>query len=84
MPIPNSVKNLSCNLQQISSALKDVLEDIANTEVNFVLLIHCANTIQYIATIERTQSIELLEELLNRWKKGKVDIPAHYNPDLKS
>lgn len=82
MTIPNSVKNLSCNLQQISSALKDVLEETADTEVNFILLVACDNTIHYISILERQQSISLLKDLQTRWEQNKSDIPAHYNPDL--
>jgi hypothetical protein len=26
----------------------------------------------------------LIESLLMRWKLGRADIPAHYNPDLRA
>lgn len=37
---------------------------------------------QYISNTERKDGAELLESLLERWKAGRPDIPAHYNPDL--
>ena len=38
---------------------------------------------QYVANVKREEGVALLEDLLARWKAGRADIPAHYNPDLK-
>ena len=77
-----AVKKLSCNLQQIATALKEALEIAAGKEVNFILVSHVDDALQYISTVEREESMEILNELLERWKAHKADIPAHYNPDL--
>ena len=74
--------NLSLRLQDICSALSDLLEDIAGEPTAFVLVIHADNIAQYVSNTKREDGKELLESLLERWKKGRADIPAHYNPDI--
>ena len=73
---------LSCNMQQAAKTIQDYLNFVADGQVEFILLAHTDNVLQYLSTIDREQSMKMLEELLNRWKSNKADIPAHYNPDL--
>ena len=77
-----AAKRLSCNLQQAAAAIQQFLSDLAGTRVEFILLAHTDHVLQYISTIDRQQSMEILADLLDRWEKNKADIPAHYNPDL--
>ena len=39
---------------------------------------------QYVSNCDRKDGSELIESLLARWKAGRADIPAHYNPDLRT
>ncbi|MEY5098662.1 MAG: hypothetical protein RJA36_1381, partial [Pseudomonadota bacterium] len=39
---------------------------------------------QYVSNATRDDGRELIESLLARWKAGRADIPAHYNPDLRA
>ncbi len=75
--------NLSLRLQDIAKALAEGLEDIAGEPIAFVLMLNADNVTQYISNCDRQDGRELIESLLARWKAGRADIPAHYNPDLK-
>jgi hypothetical protein len=48
-----------------------------------VLVCQAEQVAQYVSNTKRADGIELIESLLARWKAGRADIPAHYNPDLK-
>lgn len=74
---------LSIQAQALATALSKTLEDIAGEPVGFVLVMSVDDVAQYVANVERKDGKEILEDLLNRWKAGRADIPAHYNPDLK-
>ena len=77
-----AAKRLSCNLQQAASAIQKCLSELAGKQVEFILLAHVDDVMQYVSTIDREQSMSILAQLLERWKSNKADIPAHYNPDL--
>lgn len=73
---------LSLRLQDVASSLADVLEEIAGEPIAFVLVLSADKTAQYISNASRADGRALIEDLLSRWKAGRADIPAHYNPDL--
>ena len=77
-----AAKRLSCNLQQAAAAIQECLSELAGKQVEFILLAHVDNVMQYVSTIDREESMSILAQLLERWKSNKADIPAHYNPDL--
>ena len=62
--------------------MNDVLTEIAGQELAFILLVQADNVAQYVSNAYRPNAQALLEDLLQRWKDGRADIPAHYNPDL--
>ena len=74
---------LSVRLQDIAQALSETLDDAAGEPVAFVLVLNADKVAQYISNCDRKDGIELFEGLLARWKAGRADIPAHYNPDLR-
>lgn len=74
---------LSLRLQDVAQSLADVLDEIAGEPVPFVLVLEADKTAQYVSSLDRKDGQELIEHLLARWKAGRADIPAHYNPDLK-
>lgn len=75
---------ISIAAQTLAQALSDVLEETAGEPVGFVLVMSADNIAQYVANVDRADGKELLQSLLDRWKAGRADIPAHYNPDLKN
>jgi len=74
---------LSLRLQDIAQSLSDVLSDVAGEPIAFVLVLSADDVSQYISNCKREEGAALIESLLARWKAGRADIPAHYNPDLK-
>lgn len=79
-----SSARLSVRLQDIAQSLADVLGDVAGEPVPFVLVLQVDKVAQYISNCDRKDGSELIEGLLARWKAGRADIPAHYNPDLRT
>ena len=73
---------LSVRLQEIAQALEDVLQEVSGEPIAFVLILQADKVAQYISNCARIEGKELIESLLDRWKAGRADIPAHYNPDL--
>jgi len=74
--------NLSLRMQDIAQSLADVLADVAGEPIAFVLVLNADNVAQYVSNCKREDGREMIESLLARWKDGRADIPAHYNPDL--
>jgi hypothetical protein len=74
---------VSIALQKIAANLNEALGAVAGEEIAFVLVCQTDGVAQYVSNADRQDSVELLESLLNRWKAGRADIPAHYNPDVK-
>jgi hypothetical protein len=75
---------VSLILQCLASGISDVLKEAAGEEIAFVLVVQADQVAQYVSNTKRSDGVALLEDLLARWKAGRADIPAHYNPDLKS
>jgi len=75
--------NLSLRMQDIAQSLADVLADVAGEPIAFVLVLNADKTAQYVSNASRADGVEMIESLLARWKAGRADIPAHYNPDLR-
>ena len=73
---------VSLILQDLAAAVADILRDAAGKDIAFVLIVSVDKTTQYISNTKRADGMELIEELLARWKAGRADIPAHYNPDI--
>lgn len=74
---------LSIAMQDIAASVEDMLEGAAGEPVAFVLVCQADGVAQYVSNTSRADGAELIEGLLARWKAGRADIPAHYNPDLK-
>jgi len=75
--------NVSLAMQGIATALDDMLKAAAGEPIAFVLVCQTDGVAQYVSNASRADGVELIESLLARWKAGRADIPAHYNPDLK-
>ncbi len=74
---------LSLHLQEITTVLDKMLEQAAGERVSFVLIIQADTVAQYTSNTKREDGVKLIESLLDRWKRNRADIPAHYNPDLR-
>ena len=74
---------LSVRLQDIAQSLAEMLDEVAGEPVPFVLVLQADKVAQYVSSLDRKDGRELIESLLARWKAGRADIPAHYNPDLR-
>jgi len=74
---------LSVDLQDIAARLHTMLEQSAGEPCAFVLVCQADGVAQYVSNADRKDGRELIESLLARWKAGRADIPAHYNPDLR-
>lgn len=69
-------------LQRLANEINATLAHAAGEELAFVLIVSADKTVQYISNASRQDGVELIESLLERWRAGRADIPAHYNPDL--
>ena len=74
---------LSVRLQDIAQSLAEVLDEVAGEPIAFVLVLQADKAAQYVSNCDRNDGRELIESLLARWKAGRADIPAHYNPELR-
>lgn len=75
--------NVSLILQELAAGINEVLKSAAGEEVAFVLIVQADKVAQYVSNTKRADGVQLIESLLERWKAGRADIPAHYNPDLR-
>lgn len=73
---------VSLILQQLAAEINASLAHAAGEEIAFVLVVQADQVAQYISNAKRSDGLELLESLIARWRDGRADIPAHYNPDL--
>lgn len=73
---------LSLAMQAIAEDLNERLRHETGEELAFVLVVSADNVAQYVSNAKREDGAALIESLLARWKAGRADIPAHYNPDL--
>lgn len=78
-----SVVAVSIALPTLATEIDHFLENVAGEPVAFLLVVGTDDAMQYVANVKREEGVALLEDLLARWKAGRADIPAHYNPDLK-
>lgn len=74
---------VSLILQDVAEAVNEALKRAAGEEIAFVLVCQADGVAQYVSNTKREDGAALIEGLLARWKAGRADIPAHYNPDLK-
>lgn len=68
---------VSKELQTIADELRDRLNNVAGTQVQFSLFVWTEGRASYISTASRKEVIETLEIMIRRWKEGMPDIPAH-------
>lgn len=73
---------VSLTLQQLASFINDSLAAAAGDTVPWALVLQTDGVAQYVANTSREDGQKLIESLLDRWRAGRADIPAHYNPDL--
>lgn len=75
---------ISVALPVVAKHLDAALTDTAGVDVPWVLVCQVDGVAQYISNTQRKDGTALIETLLERWKAGRADIPAHYNPDLQT
>lgn len=68
---------VSQSLQGIASGLSDVLNEVAGKKVGFTLLVYTEGRASYISNCDRSQVIEEMKSLIEKWESGMPDIPAH-------
>lgn len=78
------IVGVSLVMQELAAGINDVLKETAGQDVAFVLVLQVDGAAQYVSNANREGGKALIESLLERWKAGRADIPAHYNPDLKT
>ena len=74
---------LSIALPIVAQYITELLAEAAGAEIAWVLVCQADGVAQYVSNTKRADGAELIESLLARWKAGRADIPAHYNPDLR-
>jgi len=73
----NVTRVLSLKLQKIAQVLKETILTETGEELCFTLMVFAPERVQYISTAARADSIEQIEKMLDYWKRGLPDIPAH-------
>lgn len=77
-------KHVSAQLQRIAGEVSASLDHAAGEPVTFFLLVQTSDgVVQYVSNAPRDGAKLLMTTQLEHWARGKADIPAHYNPDLK-
>jgi len=76
------VNAVSLALQQMAQEIDDFLAQRAGERVPFVIVLEVGGVAQYVSNTKRADGVAMIEHLFSRWKAGRADIPAHYNPDL--
>lgn len=79
-----STPAISIALQDLANGINEALAEITGEPVAFVVVLQYGGAAQYVSNVSRKDGTELIESLIARWKAGRADIPAHYNPDLKT
>ena len=80
--ISKSAQQLSVGLQDTANMIQDRLTELTGQDCAMMLFVSVDNTLQCISNMDRADAIKVMETQLERWRKNKADIPAHYNPDF--
>lgn len=75
---------ISMSLQQLAQEVDDFLALRAGERVPFAITLRVGGVAQYVSNCARSDGVQMIRDLLARWEAGRADIPAHYNPDLRS
>jgi len=81
-PASSQFMRVSLMLQNLAEGINEALQATAGEEIAFVLVVQADKVAQYVSNTKRADGAALLEGLLTRWMAGRVDLPAHHNPDL--
>lgn len=68
---------VSQQLQALARKLDEDIEKIAGQRVGFSLFVYTPERMNYISSIDRAEAIAVLENVLEGWKQGMPDVPAH-------
>jgi len=68
---------VSQQLQALARKLEDDIERIAGQKIGFSLFVYTPERMNYISNVDRKDAERCLETLLESWKGGMPDIPAH-------
>ena len=74
---------VSVALPQLAEVVDNFLAAQAGERVPFVIVLEVGGVTQYVSNTKRADGVAMIEHLFSRWKAGRADIPAHYNPDLR-
>lgn len=80
----DQVVAVSLSLQQLAQEVDDFLALRAGERVPFTITLEVGGVAQYVSNCARADGVQMIRDLLARWEAGRADIPAHYNPDLRS
>lgn len=75
---------VSLSLQQLAQEVDDFLALRAGERVPFTITLAVGGVSQYVSNCARSDGAQMIRDLLARCDAGRADIPAHYNPDLRS
>jgi hypothetical protein len=73
----NAMMRVSRAAQDLATELDERIEEIAGERVAFSLFIWTRGRCTYVSTAERPEIIRTLEMMLDGWKAGMPDVPAH-------
>jgi hypothetical protein len=68
---------ISAAMPQLAEAIDEAIERIAGEKIAFSLIVYTPERASYISSCSREDSIKQLSYLLELWKAGMPDIPAH-------
>ncbi len=79
-------KRVSMSIQELANGIDTYLENVAGGKRQaFVLIVADSDGIAHdVYNTTRENARTLLEGQIEFWKTEKAEIPAHYNPDLKT
>jgi len=73
-----AMKNISMQAQEIAQSLDGKLEAVAGEHVGFSLFVWTKGRCTYVSNCsDRAEIITVLEGMIEGWKQGMPDVPAH-------
>ena len=73
-----AMKKISMQGQDIARMVEGQLEAVAGERVGFSLFVWTKGRCTYVSNCpDRAEIITVLEQMIESWKKGMPDIPAH-------
>lgn len=77
IPMNATTRKASKALAEIADELQLIIEEKIGEKIPFTLMLFTEGRSQYISNVDRADSIEQIENMLDYWKRDLPDIKPH-------